>query len=229
MPAKPPPRVTSRAPASPNVRRPVQLAIGASGLAMLALVLGWIALSGGGEGGVDPQESEGARVALEQAGCTLNVAPAQGSEPGHLDVPTPDTRVEWNTFPPTSGPHYAKPVVWGAYEEPLEQTRVVHNLEHGGISIQYGELVPEQTVAALRDFYDDHQNGTLLAPLPELGLSIALAAWVAPAQGEAGAKPGQGYLATCTSFDEPAFAAFLDAFQFKGPERFPEIALAPGT
>ena len=50
-------------------------------------------------------------------------------------------------------------VIWGAFEEPLELARVVHNLEHGGI-IFYGEDVPDATVAELRAFY----NATSVAP-----------------------------------------------------------------
>jgi hypothetical protein len=32
----------------------------------------------------------------------------------------------------------------------------------------------------------------------------------------------------CGAFDEDAFAAFLDAYQFQGPERFPADQLLPG-
>jgi hypothetical protein len=32
----------------------------------------------------------------------------------------------------------------------------------------------------------------------------------------------------CTHFDRTAFALFRDTFRFKGPERFPPSALAPG-
>ena len=39
---------------------------------------------------------------------------------------------------------------------------------------------------------------------------------------------GTAHLAKCTSFDEDAFAAFFDAFQFQGPERFPADTLLPG-
>jgi hypothetical protein len=32
----------------------------------------------------------------------------------------------------------------------------------------------------------------------------------------------------CTKFDDNAFSAFFDEFQFKGPERFPPDTLLPG-
>ncbi len=53
----------------------------------------------------------------------------------------------------------------------------MHNLEHGGIFIQYGPDVPQSTIDQLQGFYDQHRNGTLLAPLPSLGSDIALGVW----------------------------------------------------
>lgn len=226
----PKPRTSTKRPGggAGDPRPLLPLVLGASGLVMLALVLGWLLLGGGA--GVDSAKAETAKTALEQAGCTLTVVKALRNASDHSDVPTPDTKPKWNTFPPTNGPHYGETALFGAYDEPLQQARVVHNLEHGGVYIQYGKDVPEATVAQLEGFYDDHQNGTLLAPLPELGATIALGAWVAPDNSGAGrADRGEGYLAKCTTFDEAAYAAFFDAYQFKGPERFPASAMAPGS
>ena len=61
------------------------------------------------------------------------------------------------------------PAIWARYTKPLYPAQVVHNLEHGGIFIQYGKDVPQATVDQLKGFYDEHLNGTLLAPLPKLG------------------------------------------------------------
>jgi len=164
--------------------------------------------------------SDEVRTAMETASCGLEEVKAlpfnqHTIEPG-------GTSDEWNTDPPTSGPHSSQTAIYGAYTEPLDQARVVHNLEHGAVFIQYGEDVPEETVAELRSFYDDHQAGTLLAPLPRLGSDIALGAWTFTG-GE-----GTAYLATCTAFDGEAFSAFFDAFQFHGPERFPADSMLPG-
>ena len=90
--------------------------------------------------------------------------------------------------------------------------------------MQYGEDVPEETVQQLRQFAQGHPRGTVVAPYPDLGDQISLGAWVT------GDDPSEGtaYLAKCPSFDEAAFSAFFDAYQFKGPERFPPDALLPG-
>ena len=90
----------------------------------------------------------------------------------------------------------------------------MHNLEHGGIVIQYGSKVPAATVDQLAAFVDKDPRGMLMAPLPELGAKIALTAWT--------------HLAMCTRFDEKAYLAFRDAYRAKGPEGTPLNAMQPG-
>ncbi len=166
------------------------------------------------------------RADLQKAGCTLTIAP--GGKPLH-SVTNPDgTSKQWNTFPPTSGPHYAEPAIWGVYESPLQQARVVHNLEHGGVFIQYGTKVPAATVAQLRGFYDDHKPGTLLSPLPALGNKIALGAWVHTQEDLTKGTNGHGYLAKCTKFDQKAFSAFVGSYQFHGSHVNNPALMQPG-
>ena len=227
MPPKPRskgPRVrTPGGPEAESRTRRLLYVIAATGFAGLLVALALVVF-GGGSGTADAARVQ---TAVEAAGCTLTAVEA---DEGDHSVPAPGDRVEsWNTFPPTNGPHYVDPAIFGAYQEPLNQAQVVHDLEHGGIFVQYGEEVSAETVAELRAFYDRNQNGTLLAPLPELGEKIALGAWVAPSNASGATDLGTGYLAECTSFDEDAFAAFFDEFQFKGPERFPADLLAPGN
>jgi Protein of unknown function (DUF3105) len=175
-------------------------------------------------GGDSNAESDAPKL-LQAVGCTVKTVDALA---GVHSITTPEgTSSEWNTSPPTSGPHYELPAKWGGYTDPLNPAQFVHNLEHGGIFIQYGEDVSAATIADLTAFYEEHQNGTLLAPLAGLGSKIALGAWTT----DPGSEPvnGTARLATCTAFDEPAFAAFFSAYQFKGPERFPASGLLPGT
>jgi Protein of unknown function (DUF3105) len=189
-----------------------------------ALVVAGVLFAAVGRGGGGLDEAA-VRADLEASGCTLQAVKAQ---PGRHSL-TADGTAKWNTDPPTNGPHFGfdasgqlGTVVWGAYDEPLQLARVLHNLEHGGIYIFYGDEVSDSVVDQLRGFYDDHKNGTLLAPYPKLGDKVALGAWVS--QGE----DAKGYLAKCSAFDEGAFSSFFKAFQFKGPERFPSGSLLPG-
>jgi hypothetical protein len=217
MPPKPRPHGKPKPPSRGADRRKLLL-LGVGGVALLAVAGVALAFTLGGGG------SGGTRAALEQAGCTLSATPSLA---GVHSITTPSgTSPKWNTVPPTSGPHYAVPVVYGIYDEPVYQAQLVHNLEHGAIAVQYGDDVPQATIEQLKTFAQGHPRGTVLAPYPALGNKIALGAWVVPDP----SKPdvGTAYLAKCTEFDEEAFSAFFSAYQFQGPERFPADTLLPG-
>lgn len=211
-------RTTSDPGAAARKRRNLLLGAGGLGLLLVAVVA-VVALAGFG-GTTD------ARPKLEAAGCTLQVEPAKTAAHSIRDPGASSDK--WNTDPPTNGPHYGVAAIFGSYAEPLEQARVIHDLEHGGIFIQYGAKVPEATVLQLRDFYADHKPGTILAPLPRLGEKIALGAWVVTPEELAAGDLGNGYLATCTTFDDGAFSAFFDEFQFRGSHGNDPAVLQPG-
>jgi hypothetical protein len=86
----------------------------------------------------------------------------------------------------------------------------------------HGSVIPVATLIPR------HPSDTAaqLANWPRTFCTIALEAWVVHDP----SKPTEGtaYLAKCTQFDESAFAAFFDAYQFQGPERFPPDSLLPG-
>lgn len=47
------------------------------------------------------------------------------------------TKVQYNSNPPTSGPHFAEWERAGIYDQPLTDGKLVHSLEHGYIIISY--------------------------------------------------------------------------------------------
>jgi len=219
MPPKPRSGTSRRPTTGGRDRTQLFWVVGALALLAVGIVV-WLFVGRGD----DTAAAGDARTVLEAAGCTLDERPA---DPGIHSIGTPEgTSDDWKTDPPTSGAHYEVPVIWGAYTEPVNNAQLVHNLEHGGVFIMYGDEVPEATVAQLRAFYDENQNGTVLAPYPTLGDEIALGAWVSKSPSTP--DDANAYIATCTAFDETAFQAFFDAFQFKGPERFPSNQLLPG-
>ncbi len=157
-------------------------------------------------------------AAMSRAGCTSKTFPAQSRE----HVTDINAKIRYNTFPPTTGPHYFAPVDWDFYGAPLVQIQIVHNLEHGGIVIQFGTKVDRATVRKLVEFYREDPHLLVAAPLPKLDKRIALAAWTVPPR-EPGERPasGVGRLAICGDFAEGAFRDFVDAYRDKGPESAP--------
>ncbi len=213
---------------SPGERRPIW--VSALIVAAVLLVGGvWAYTMFGREKGKTGEPGD-ARGALEAAGCTLQVVPGVKNKSDDSDVPTPDTISPlWNTDPPTSGPHYAIPALFGAYDTPLQLARVVHDLEHGGVYILYGSKVDQSTVEGLRRFTTQHPVGTLLAPLPRLGRTIALGAWITPAGSVHGSQRGNGVLARCSSYDAKVFRGVPRRVSVLRAERLPPSSLAPGS
>jgi hypothetical protein len=216
----------------PRVKAPKQRATASSddsdsrgrllllGGVLAALVVAAALFVAFGRGGGAPDEKS-VRANLVSAGCTLKTVEAM---PGKHSVTNPGgISGKWNTDPPTNGPHYGVAAIFGSYNDEIEPARLVHNLEHGGIFILYGDEVPDSTVKELEAFYDGHKTGTIIAPLARLGDQFALGAWVA-AGGDA-----KGHLAKCKTFDDGAVSSFFRAFQFLGPERYDPSQLQPGN
>lgn len=109
----------------------------------------------------------------------VDTFPNQGQD--HIAVG--QSHPPYNSDPPTSGPHYSNPDLWGVYDKPRADEALVHNLEHGGIVIHYDcatsctEVINQLSNYARR-YRPDVFTGILLAPrkLPE-GAKISLTAW----------------------------------------------------
>ena len=209
----------ARGAASPEAERRTRLvlyAVAAFGLIALAAVVAFLTLGGGGGSSRNDFTAMGGTITTVQA--------AQAG----AHVTTAPKRSAYNTWPPTSGPHYPTAAPYDLYTEPVEQFRFVHNLEHGAVVIQYGDKVPQATVDAIQAWYHDDPNGLVVAPLPELGRQIVLAAWNQDDPSSASSR-GNGVLGKTTRFDKDGFNWFVNTYGFRGPEPFTRDMLEPGN
>ena len=113
---------------------------------------------------------------------------------GNLHIPLGSTAsIEYNSVPPTTGPHYENLAAWGVQREYVRYEHLIHNLEDGGVVIYYQceeacpELVAElEEIVAPYRAQDRHVvlarndpnwvlNGTPMHK--DMGARIALAAW----------------------------------------------------
>jgi hypothetical protein len=98
---------------------------------------------------------------------------------GNLHVNLPSERtIEYNSEPPTSGPHFPYIAPWGIHTEPIQKELQVHNLEDGGVMVQYHcpAGCPE-LVDKLKAVVNRYAEQVILAPYPGLKHRIALTAW----------------------------------------------------
>lgn len=109
-----------------------------------------------------------------------------------------DPHEPYNSDPPTSGPHLPYIAPWGVHTRPIQRELQVHNLEDGGVVVQYNCECPE-LVARLRDVVQKYDKQVILAPYPEMKSKIALTAWTR--------------IETLAEFDEARVRRFIEAYR----------------
>ena len=121
--------------------------------------------------------------------------------------------VQYNSIPAVGGPHWPSPAGWGASTTTFPDERAVHNLEHGGIVIDYNGISAADLAklqALLRSYPRDRYNEVklLIQPYPKIASgSIALTAW--------------GWRQILTAYDDQTVRAFLDAHMNRCCESVP--------
>lgn len=140
----------------------------------------------GSTNGVQPDEREGIApapagnlslpAAAKAAGCKLRMnLKNEGTEHIPPSAETPD----YETNPPTSGPHVEPPYQQadGAYAEMPKEIDFVHSLEHGRMEIQYAPDLPEKAQRELVGLYDTMYGATLLFPNDNMPYEVAATTW----------------------------------------------------
>jgi hypothetical protein len=112
------------------------------------------------------------RAATAQPGVTM---PDQGNF--HVQTVN-ETIPPYNSDPPTSGPHLPYIAPWGIHTEPIPRQLQVHNLEDGGVMVQYNcpDACPD-LVARLKTIVSSYEHQVILAPYPGMKTRLALTAW----------------------------------------------------
>jgi hypothetical protein len=83
----------------------------------------------------------------------------------------------YNSDPPTSGPHVPWIAPWGVHTGPVPKELQVHNLEDGGVVVQYRPDCESQVLEPLKAVVARYRDHVLLAPYPGLDRCVALTAW----------------------------------------------------
>jgi hypothetical protein len=183
----------------------------ASALLTAGLVAGHGAAAEAPKAAVTPQKPDG------KPGRAVETL---GNE--HVQSPS-SPHVPYNTSPPTSGPHLQWVAKWGVHKTPILRELQVHNLEDGGVVIQYKcdagcpDLVaklealaaryaekaaadrnamgpPKDPRTPVRSKYDH----LIVAPYPDMDRQIALTAW--------------GRIDAFDGYDEDRIVKFIEAF-----------------
>ena len=99
------------------------------------------------------------------------------ADQGNLHIQTETTAHDaYNSDPPTSGPHLPYIAPWGIHTKPIAKELQVHNLEDGGVMVQYNCDCPAE-VEKLKAIVQTHERHVILAPYPGMKTRFALTAW----------------------------------------------------
>jgi hypothetical protein len=219
---------------SASERREARAVRSANGPAMIAysavlrgLMLGLclVALAGCTRSGnsqtatASPADASGASAAAQASAPPFlgKGFPSQGH--AHLNPGEPDD-FNYNSNPPTSGPHREIFTDTFISPEPIPNYVQVHLLEHGNVLLQYNCTCPDLAtqLGSIAMIYDIHlippselqpsaadvQNGeeqgmaVIVAPYPRMKSTIALTAWTR--------------LGTLTAVDKQKIVSFIDAY-----------------
>jgi len=118
---------------------------------------------------------------------------------GNLHIQTETTPHEpYNSDPPTSGPHMPSIKPWGIHTAPIPKEWQVHNLEDGGVLVQYNCDCPAE-VERLKAIVQRYDRNVILAPYPGMKTRFALTAWTRIEQFD--------------DLDEKRVGRFIDAYR----------------
>jgi hypothetical protein len=156
-----------------------------------------------------PPAPEG--VAADQAGCG-EIRTFEEVSRRHVPDGTEFNPDDYNSNPPTSGPHWETPAEADFYPAEISPIQALHNLEHGQIVIWYSPDASGQTLDDLRAFVDAASDvgsnevpPMLAAPYDVPEGSYVLTAWTA--------------LQTCERYSKEAIDDFRTRYQGRGPEQ----------
>ena len=117
----------------------------------------------------------------------------------HIQMPN-EPHTPYNSDPPTSGPHLPYIAPWGIHTEPIVKELQVHNLEDGGVMVQYQCATPcPDLVDKLTQIVRRYETQVVLAPYPGMPTRIALTAWTR--------------LDAFDAFDEARIVRFIRAYR----------------
>jgi hypothetical protein len=172
--------------------------------------------------------------AMRAAGCTYQDVTIPTPPGKIMHIPTMETKVTWQTYPPAGGRHFGQWAFWRFYRDPVPPKMVVHNEEHGGVVLWWGQNTPASVIDELEAFYNSSDNSMLGTPAEpidgkSLGSKVAITAWTGdPTKYGRSGYYGFGHAAVCPTFNESAFKTFRDAYRGKGPEGIPTSLNNPG-
>jgi len=177
-------------------------------LAVVAVVVAFIVVAAAvltllvGKGGLEKEAS-----AVKNYPYPVQMFPPDPGGRRHLALG--ESYDNYNSNPPTSGPHTSATATPGVHDEPVPKQMAVHNMEHGQIAVWYNCNAPQplspdacntlkQSLTGVVSDAIDRGKRVVMTPYSAMEHTIALTAWQ--------------FLDAFDQFDRPRVRTFIDTF-----------------
>jgi hypothetical protein len=170
--------------------------IGGIGLLTLVILIG----------GVWLLSAQGAK---EQKQLSTPLIGQEVADQGANHVPD-GTKVEYNSNPPSSGSHFAKPQPGGYYDKPVQVGNLVHSLEHGAVIVWYKPDISKADIEKIKSAFDSASaSKKIMVPGENLDVPVALTSWTR--------------ILKLNTIDEAKIKQMLETNNDRGPEKAPLV------
>lgn len=88
-------------------------------------------------------------------------------------TPTP----EYNSDPPTSGPHAQAPAPCGIYRRPVPDVSQLHSMEHGAVVVHYDPGLDRSQIEKLEGIGRAIGDDVIVGPRADIPAPVVLTAW----------------------------------------------------
>lgn len=126
---------------------------------------------------------------------------------GALHVKENEPHIEYNSNPPTSGPHWKGVAGPGIKTEIIPDELVLHSMEHGAVVVWYKEGMDQSDVDKIKEVFNNSSGKKIMLARKNLDVPVALTSW--------------GYLLKLESIDEMKIKEFIETNNDRAPEKAP--------
>lgn len=119
-----------------------------------------------------------------------------------------ESHAEYNSNPPTSGPHWGDGVAGaGIKDKEVPDELLVHSLEHGAVILWYKSDLPQDQVEKLKNVFNEASGKKIMVPRKNLDVPVALTSW--------------GWILKLPTIDEVKIKEFIETNNDRAPEKAP--------
>lgn len=127
---------------------------------------------------------------------------------GASHVKQGESHAQYNSNPPTSGPHWGDGVAGaGIKDKEIPDELLVHSLEHGAVIVSYKSDLPQDQVEKLKNVFNEASGKKIMVPRKNLDVPIALTSW--------------GWILKLQTIDEAKIKDFIKTNNDRAPEKAP--------